>query len=153
MRMDLGGVRWLSAPRYICDALYEVLHVLHRLGVAQLDRPLPELSCAAPARGHAVTLEVHHPELADGVGIILSRGLLEPCPSLLVVHGDTAAIAVHEAKLMLALSVTRLGTDLVRRHRPWVVDRHAFAPVVHVADGPSCEGVALEGKGSGWGNW
>ena len=151
MRMDLGVVRWLSATRYICDALGEGQHVLHRLGVAQLDRPLVVLPCAAPARGHALTHAMHHPEQADGLGIILSRGLLEPWPCLLIVHGDTvASIEVYEADLILAQSVTRLGSDLVRRHRPRVVDRHAFAPVVHVADGLSCEDVALDGRGGAW---
>ena len=67
------------------NVLGEVLHVLHRLSAcAQLDRPLVELSCAAPARGHALSVHVQPPERADGVGMILSRGLLEPCPCLLV---------------------------------------------------------------------
>ena len=96
---------------------------------------------------------MHHPELADGVGLILSRGLLEPWPSLLIVHGDTFALEVHDADLKLARSVTRLGSDLVRRHRPRVVDRHAFAPVVRVADGRSCEDVALEGERCGCAKW
>ena len=122
----------------LLDVLVELLHALHRLGVAQLDRPLVELSCAAPARDDAVTCVVHIPELVDGVGMILSRGLLDPWPCLLIVHGDTLAMAVHVADLKLAHSVTRLGSDLVRRHRPRVVDRHAFAPVVDVADGLSC---------------
>ena len=52
----------------------------------------------------------------------------------------------HVAELILAQSVTRLGSDLVRRHRPRVVDGHAFAPEVDVADGRSCEDVALEGR-------
>ena len=96
---------------------------------------------------------MHRPELADGGGIILSRGLLEPWPCLLEVHGDTLAKVVHAAHLMLAQSVTRLGSDLVRRHRPRVVDCHAFAPEVDVADGRSGEDVALEGKGRGWAKW
>ena len=47
--------------------------------------------------------------------MILSRGLLDPWPCLLLVHGDTEAPAVHHADLMLAPSVTRLGSGLVRR--------------------------------------
>ena len=129
---------WFSAPRYICDDPGEALHVRHGTVVAQLDSPLVELSCAAPARGHALTLEIHHPELADGVGIILSRSLLEPWPCMLPIHSDTAAVAVHERYLPLAQSVTPLRTDLIRRQRPWVVLRHAFAPVVDVGDGLSC---------------
>ena len=85
--------------------------------------------------------------------MILSGGLLEPCQGLLKVHGDTEALAIHGAELMLAQSVTRLGSDLVRRHRPWVVDRHAFAKAVDVADGRSCEDVALEGEERGWAKW
>ena len=135
--------------RYICDVPGESLHVFHRLGVAERDRPLEELSCAAEARGHALTLEIHQPELAEGVGIILSRDLLEPWPCLLEVHGDTFAIAVHHADLPLAQSVTRLGSDLVPRHRLQVVDRHALAPVAHIADALSSEDVALEGEGRG----
>ena len=132
-------MRWLSATRYICDALGEGLYVLHRLGLPQLDRSLVELSCAAPARGHAFAVEVHSSELADGVVIILSRGLLDPCPCLLVGHSDAVALVVHQADLPLAQSsVTPLGTDLVRRHRSRVVDRHALAPVVDAADGQSC---------------
>ena len=148
MRWSWSGVWSLSATRYICDASGEGLHVLHRHRVAQLDRPLVELSCAAPARGHALTLVIHRPELANGVGKLWSRGLLEPWPCLLEVHGDTAPpLEVYGADLALAQSLTRLGSDLVRRHRPRMVDRHAFAPVVRVADGLSCEDVALEGEG------
>ena len=142
-------MRWLPVSRYIYDVLGDDLHVLHRLGAAQLDRPLAELSCAAVARGHALTLEIHHPELADGLGMILSRGLLDPWPCLLIVHGNTLAHVVHVADLMLAHSVTRLGSDLVRSHRQREVDRHALAPGVHVADGLSCEDVALEGERCG----
>ena len=80
--------------------------------------------------------------------MILSRGLLPPCQCLLEVDGDILALVVHHADLILAQSVTRLGSDLVRRHRPRVVDRHAFAPVVDVADGLSGEDVALEGGGA-----
>ena len=110
------------------NGLGEGLHVLHRLGIAQLDRPLPVLACAAPARGHALSVGVHNPKLGDGGGIILSRGLLDPRQPLLVVHIDTVAVVVHEAELVLAESVTPLGTDLVRRHRSRVVDSHALAP-------------------------
>ena len=78
---------------------------------------------------------------------MLSRGFLAPWPCLLVVHGDTPAVAVHGADLMLGRSPACLASDLARRHRPRVVDRHAFAPDVHVADGLSCEDVALEGVG------
>ena len=77
--------------------------------------------------------------------MILSRGLLEPWPCLLVVHSDTVAKVVHVTDLRLAFSVTPFGTDLVRRHRPRVVDRHAFAPEVDGADGLSCKDVALVG--------
>ena len=132
-----------SSTRYVCDALSEGLHVLHPLGLAQPDRPVEELSCAAPARDHTCAVAIYHSERSDGSGIILSRGLLEPWPCLLKVHGDTVALEVHEAKLMLAHSVTRLGTDLVCRHRPRVVARHALAPVVDGADGRGCLDVAL----------
>ena len=83
----------------------------------------------------------------------MSRGLLDSCPCLLIVHGDTAALAVHAADLKLAQSVTRLGSDLKRRHRPRVVDRHAFAPVVDVTDGTSCPDVALEGGAARLSTW
>ena len=134
-----------SLARYRLNAPGEDLHVLHRVGTAQLDRPLVMLSCAAPARGHALSVAVHHPERADGGGIILSRGLLEPRQRLLVVHIDTLAIVVHGADLILAHHVTPLATDLVRRHRPRVVDRHALAPEVGGADGQSGFDVALQG--------
>ena len=110
MRTSFGTGGWCEVAlrySYMCDVLGEALHVLHRhRGVSQLDRPLVVLSCAAVARGHAVTVEIHHPELADGGGMILSRSLLDPWPCLLIVHGDTAAIVVHEADLPLAQSVT-----------------------------------------------
>ena len=127
--------------RYLLDGIGEALHVLHRLGVAQLDRPLEVLSCAAEARGHALSLEVHHSEQTDGDGRILSRGLLEPCPRLLVVH--IVAIVVHHADHILAISVTPLGTDLERRHRSRVIDRHALAPDVDAANEPGRFDVAL----------
>ena len=132
-----------SPARYILNGLGEGLHGLHRLGAAQLDRPLGVLSCAAPARGHALSDIVHHTELADGGGLILRRGLLDPWQRLRVVHIHTDAIAVHVADLPLAASVTPLGTDLVRRHRPRVVDRHALAPVVDAANERGCVDVAL----------
>ena len=120
--------------RYRLNGPGEGLHVLRRLGIAQLDRPLVVLSCAAVTRGHAFSVAVHRPELGDGFGMILSRGLLDPRQRLLVVHVDTQAKEVHYADLVLARSVTPLGTDLGRRHRPRVVDRHALAPVVDEAD-------------------
>ena len=45
---------------------------------------------------------VHRPELGDGFGMILSRGLLGPWQRLLVVHIDTVAKVVHVADLILA---------------------------------------------------
>ena len=132
-----------SPARYILNGLGEVLHVRHRLGVAQLDRPLVVLSCAAPARGYALSILVHHTERADGVGMILRRGLLDPCPRLLVVHIHTVALVVHEADLLLARSITPLGTDLIRRHRSRVVDRHTQAPVVDATNELGCHKVAL----------
>ena len=128
---------------YLLNGLGEGLHFLRRLGAAQLDRPLVVLSCAAPARGHALSVVVHPTELADGCGIILRRGLLDPWQRLRVVHIHTAALVVHGADLMLAHSVTPLGTDLVRRHRSRVVDRHALAPVVDAANKLGCFNVAL----------
>ena len=128
---------------YHLNGLGEFLHILHRLGVAQLDRPLVVLSCAAKARGHAGSVAVHHTERVDGVRMILSRGLLEPCPPLLVVHIHTEALDVDAADLVLAHIVTPLGTDLVRHHRSPVVDRHALAPVVDIANKPCRFDVAL----------
>ena len=52
-----------SLARYLWNDPGEALHVLHRVGVAQLDRPLPVLSCTAHARGHALSLEVHAADL------------------------------------------------------------------------------------------
>ena len=129
--------------RYRLNVLSEDLHVLHRLGMAQLDRPLVVLSCAAVTRGHAFSVAVHRPELANGAGIILSRGLLDPRQRLLEVHVDTAAKVVHHADLVLEHRATPLGTDLGRRHRPRVVDRHALAPEVDEAEARSRFGVAL----------
>ena len=102
--------------------------------MAQLDRPLVVLSCAAPARGYALSRVVHHTELADGGGLILRRGLLDPWQRLRVVHIHTEAIVEHGADLVLAKSVTILGTDLVRRHRTPVVDRRALAPEEDIAN-------------------
>ena len=102
------------------------------------------LPCVAPARGRAPSVGVHSPELADSVGLILSRGLLDPRQCLLVVHVHTLALAVHGADLPLARNFTPL-TDLVRRHRPRVVDRHALAPEVGGADTQSRFDVALPG--------
>ena len=128
---------------YLLSGLGDVPNAFRRLGAAQLDRPLVVLSCAAPARGHALSVGVHHTELADGVGMILRRGLLDPWHRLRVVHIHTAAIVVHEADHMLAHSVTRLGTNLERRHRSQVVDRHAEAPVADHAKLHGCTNVAL----------
>ena len=109
------------------------------------------LSCAAPARGHALSVGVYRPKLADGGGLILRRGLLDPRQRLLGVHIDTLSLAVHGAALPLAQSVTPLATDLVRRHRSPVVDRHALAPEVGGADTQSRFDVALPGCVLGWG--
>ena len=129
--------------RYLLNVLGEGLHVRHRVGVTQLDRPLVVLSCAAPARGRALSVEVHRTELADRAGMILSRGLLDPWPRLLVVHIDTLAIVVHHADQILAISVTPLDADLVRRHRSRVVDSHALAPEIDAANELGCFNVAL----------
>ena len=132
-----------SLARYLSNVAGKDLHVLHRHGVAQLDRPLVVLSCAAPARGHALSLVVHRTERADGAGMILRRGLLDPWQRLRVVRIHTEAIVVHGAELPLAVSVTPLGSDLVRRHRSRLVDRHTLAPVVDAANEPDCLNVAL----------
>ena len=145
MTKEAGGIH----VAHVLNAPGEVLHVDHRLGVAQLDRPLVELSCAAEARGHALSARVQRPEHAGGFRIILSRGPLEPYPCLLAVHSDAAALAVHEPDLILAQSVTRLATHLVRRHRPRVIDRHALAPVVDASQMRSGLEVALARK---WAN-
>ena len=132
--------------RYLLNDLGDLLHALHRPGAAQLDRPLVVLSCAAAARGHASSGDVHFPKHADGIGIILSRGPLEPWQRLLVVHIDTDALVVHAPELILAPSVTRLSTDLVRCHRPRDVDCHALTPE-EVANGRRCSDVALVWSG------
>ena len=132
-----------SLAPYLLNGLGEVLHVLHRVGVAQPDRPLVVLSCAAKARGHAQSVEVHRTELADGAGLVLRRGLLDPWQRLRVVHIHTDAAAVHVADLPLARNVAPFGTDLVRRHRTRVVDRPALAPVVDAANEPGRFDVAL----------
>jgi hypothetical protein len=132
-----------SPARYILNGLGESLHILHRLGVAQLDRPLVVLSCATPAQGHALSLLVHHTELVDGAGLILRRGLLDPWQRLRVVHIHTKALVVHDADLPLAVSLTPLGSDHVRRHRSRLVDRHALAPEVDAANDIGCSNVAL----------
>ena len=129
--------------RYQLNGLGEGLHDLRRRRAAQLNRPLVVLSCAPPAQGHTLPREVHKTEPVGGVGLILSRGLLEPCHRLLVVLVHTAAIVVHHAEHTLALSVTPLGTDPVRRHRSWVVDRHTLARVVDHANVHGCMNVAL----------
>jgi len=132
-----------SPARYRLNGPGEGLHIHHRRGVAQLDRPRVVLSSAAVARGHALSLVVHHTELADGVGLILRRGLLDPWQRLRVVHIHTVAIVVHGADLVLAESVNPLSTDLVRRHRSREVDRHALPPEVDVANEHGCIDVAL----------
>ena len=76
--------------------------------------------------------------------MIVSRGLLKPHQRLLVVRRvDPLALVEHGAKLILADCVTPLGADLVRRHRPRVVDRRALAEVVDATDGLSSLDVAL----------
>ena len=137
-----GGVD-ASPARYRLNVPGEVLHVLRRIGVAQPDRPLVVLLCAAKARGRAQSVSVHRTELADGLGVILRRGLLDPWQRPRKVHIHTKAIAVHGADLPLAHSVTSLGTDLVRRHRSQVVDRHALAPDADAANEPGRFDVAL----------
>ena len=132
-----------SLARYPLNGPGEVLYVLHRRGAAQVDRPRAVLSCAAQARGHAISVAVHRTELADGGGLILRRGLLDPWQRLRVVHIHTVAVVVHAADLPLARSVTLLSTDLVRRHRSREVDRHALAPVVDAANERGCFDVAL----------
>jgi hypothetical protein len=132
-----------SLACHLLNGLGEDLHVLHRTGVAQLDRPLPVLACAAKARGHALSVEVYVTKLLKGLGLILRRGLLEPWPRLRVVHIDTVAVVVHHAEHILAHRVTPLGSDLERRHHSRVVDRHAEAPVVPPANVPGCLNVAL----------
>ena len=81
--------------------------------------------------------------MADGLEMTLRHGLLDPWQRLRVVHIHTEAIAVHVADLPLAHSVTPLGTDLARRHRSRVVDRHALAPEVDAANELGCPNVAL----------
>ena len=129
--------------RYLLNVLCEDLHGLHRLGVAQLDRPLVVHSCAAPRAGLSLAVVVYVAELVDCLGTILSRGLLEPRLRLLVVHGDALAVAVHAAELVLAAGVAPLGADHVRCHRPRVVDRHALAPEEDAADESRSEDVSL----------
>ena len=128
---------------YLLNVPGEGPHVLHRQGVAQPDRPLVVLSCAAKARGHAQSVSVHRTELADGLGVILRRGLLDPWQRLRVVYIDTFTIVVHETNLPLAQSVTPLGTDLERRHRSRAVDRHTLARVVDHTKVLGCLDVAL----------
>ena len=96
MEREVAHERWrgeviASLACYLLNGLGEGLYVLHRLGAAQLDRPRVVLSCAAQARGHTLSVGVHCTERVDGEEVILSRGLLEPCPRLLVVHTDTFA--------------------------------------------------------------
>ena len=129
----MNGWSGCSPARYILNGHGEGLHVLYRVEAAQPDRSLEVLPCAAPARGHAVSFEVHPTELADGPIIILRRGLLDPSQRLRVVHIHTEAVVVHAADHPLAQSVTPLGSDFIRRHRSRVVDRHALAPVVDAA--------------------
>ena len=104
---------------------------------------LCQYSRARRKLGDALSGEVHRTELAEGVGIILRRGLLEPWQRLRVVHIHTEAVAVHRADLILAQSVIPLGSDLERRHRSWVVDRRSLARVVDHANVRGCINVAL----------
>ena len=104
---------------------------------------------AAPARRHTASVTVHRPELTDGPGMSLGRGPLDPWQCLLVVHSDAAALAVHHADLILAQSVTPLATDLIRRHRPRVIPRHALAPEVDASQMRSGLDVTLARK---WAN-
>ena len=95
--------------------------------------------------GHAATSRlVHHAERADGTRLILGRGHLEILQRLRVIYRHTnAAKVVHVADVPLAASVPPLGTELVRRYRSRVVDRHALAKLVKSAKEPSCGGVSL----------
>mmetsp|Transcript_34316 Transcript_34316/g.79329 ORF Transcript_34316/g.79329 Transcript_34316/m.79329 type:complete len:421 (+) Transcript_34316:3-1265(+) len=120
-----------SLDRYLLNGLVEVLHVLHRPGVAQLDRPLPVLSCAAPARGHALSVEVHHTECPECVGIfqvqlqiwILADEVFDDLPER-VVRRDGVCIQrlVRQWRLEMSLPLTerraeplRDGLSLVRK--------------------------------------
>ena len=132
-----------SVDRYRLNFPGEALHVPHCLRTAQSDRPLVVVSCAAQARGHALSGVVHPTELTDGGGKILSRGLLDSWQRLRVVHIHTVAFEVHPADLPLAHTITPLGTDLIRRHRSRVVDRHALTPAVNAANEIGRFGVAL----------
>ena len=128
---------------YLLNVRCEALQILRRVGVTQLDRPLVVLSCAAPRAGLSFAQVVHHAELVECLGLILSRGLLEPRLRLLVVLGDALAVVVHVAERVLAEGVAPLGADHVRCHRPRVVDRHAVAPEEDAADECRCEDVSL----------
>ena len=120
--------------------------MLSRLLVAQCDRPLPVNAGSAPAWLLTMTAGSHVADDGMGLGTILSRGLLEPHQRLLVVHIASVALAPeHGAELILAGGVTPLGADLVRHHRPLVVDRHALAEVVDATDGLRGPRVALRG--------
>ena len=94
----------------------------------------------------ATVASVHRPEHAVGSGVILRRGLLEPIACLLVVHSDTdATLAVHEANILLAQHLAGFGADRIRRHCLRVVDLHAVAVLVDVAEVRGCFDVALRG--------
>ena len=79
--------------------------------------------------------------------MVLRHGLLVPHQRPLVVQWFDAVdfMREHPAELILAVGVTPLGADLVRRQRPLVVNRHALAPVVDATDGRSSPDVALRG--------
>ena len=72
---------------YLLNVVVQVIHVLHRLHVAQRDRTLEELMTATPARLLAEPSASHEPELPNRSGKILRRGLLKPHQRLLVVRG------------------------------------------------------------------
>ena len=138
----VAGVR----ARYLLDMAIYVLHALKRRLAAQVDRPLKVLSGSPPARRLAKSLGGHQPQRADCASMLLSRGLLVPHQRLLVVRRvDPKPEVVHVAEVILAAGVAPLGADLVRRHRPPVVDRHALAPVVDATDELSSLDVALRG--------
>ena len=132
-----------AIPHYLFDHIIEVLHIFRHRGVVELDRPRVIFSCAAAARDIAPSTVIHHPHIPNGFRVILSCGHLHPRQRRLVVRIDAEAINVHEADPPLALSIAMYGSDLTGRHRSLVVDRHAFTLVKDVAEGLSCEDVAL----------
>ena len=99
----VAGVR----ANYLLDVAIQALHVLGSLRIAQVDRPLPALSGTAPARLLPSPPRCHAAEVAEGVGITLSCGLLVPRQRLLVVHIDTFPVPEHVAEVILAAGVAR----------------------------------------------